>query len=272
MKKIIKTSLLLSIIVLSLSTIGCSDIDSQDKNNPEINNKEKQEISLADILNRDNVTPNELENLSPTFDELNAKKPFTNPNDVTLDSENLTVTMKEGMSLDLGGVSKGFISGEILDHLDTLDLYGFLLNNGNSNISVGGLRPKRESGEFLIGVLDPRNSEWESDSYATVYLADNEQLVTSGDYQQYFIAGGEFYHHIIHNETLFPERYSRSVSIVTSDPALADLYSTAIFNMSIEDGQTFVDSIAGLEAIWFGIDGTIYFSANFEANHLVELY
>ena len=38
MKKIIKTSLLLSIIVLSLSTIGCSDIDSQDKNNHEINN------------------------------------------------------------------------------------------------------------------------------------------------------------------------------------------------------------------------------------------
>ena len=70
MKKIIKTSLLLSIIVLSLSTIGCSDIDSQDENNPEINNKEKQEISLADILDRDNVTPNELENVSPTFDEL----------------------------------------------------------------------------------------------------------------------------------------------------------------------------------------------------------
>ena len=50
MKEIFKISLLLSIIVLSLSTIGCSDIDSQDENNPEINNKEKQEISLADIL------------------------------------------------------------------------------------------------------------------------------------------------------------------------------------------------------------------------------
>ena len=62
MKEIFKISLLLSIIVLSLSTIGCSDIDSQDENNPEINNKEKQEISLADILERDNVTPNELEN------------------------------------------------------------------------------------------------------------------------------------------------------------------------------------------------------------------
>jgi len=70
MKEIFKISLLLSIIVLSLSTIGCSDIDSQDENNPEINNKEKQEISLADILDRDNVTPNELENVSPTFDEL----------------------------------------------------------------------------------------------------------------------------------------------------------------------------------------------------------
>ena len=70
MGELFKISLLLSIIVLSLSTIGCSDIDSQDENNPEINNKEKQEISLADILDRDNVTPNELENVSPTFDEL----------------------------------------------------------------------------------------------------------------------------------------------------------------------------------------------------------
>lgn len=207
----------------------------------------------------------------PTFEELNAKKPLTNPLDVTLDHDNFTVTMKEGMSLDLGGVSKGFISGEIIEYLDSLNLYGFLLNNGNSNISVGGLRPKRASGEFLIGVLDPRNSEWESDSYATVYLADNEQLVTSGDYQQYFVANGEFYHHIIHNETLFPERYSRSVSIVTNDPALADLYSTAIFCMTIEDGKEFVNGIEGLEAMWFDLDNKIHFSTNFESEHLGEL-
>jgi thiamine biosynthesis lipoprotein len=69
-----------------------------------------------------------------------------------------------------------------------------------------------------------------------------------------------------------PSENSRSISIITTDPALADLYSTAIFNMSVEDGQTFVNGIDGIEAIWFGIDGTVYFSENFEEEYLVDLY
>jgi len=42
--------------------------------------------------------------------------------------------------------------------------------------------------------------------------------------------------------------------------------------MSIEDGQAFVNSIDGMEAIWFGLDGTIYYSENFEEDYLVDLY
>lgn len=207
----------------------------------------------------------------PTFEELNVFKPLTNPADITLDEANFTITMKEGMSIDLGGISKGYITRELIEKIEEYNLYGYLINNGTSNISVGGLRPKRESGKFIIGVLDPRNEEWENNAYATVFLADGEHLVTSGDYQQYYEADGEFYHHIIHNETLFPERYSRSVSIVASDPALADLYSTAIFLMPIEDGKEFVNGIDGLEAIWFGLDSTIHMSDNFETDHLREI-
>jgi thiamine biosynthesis lipoprotein len=186
-----------------------------------------------------------------------------------MNRENLTITMSEFMSLDLGGVSKGYISGVIIDYLDTLDLNGYLLNNGESNISLGGTHPTRDSGDYLIAVTDPTH---QLPYYATVYLGDGDQLVTSGDYQQNFIVDGELYHHIINVETLFPERFSRSVSIVFEDPALADLYSTAIFSMSIEDGILFVDGVDGLEAIWYGIDGTIYFSANFETDYLNLTY
>ena len=241
-------------------------------------------IALGPVLKvwhdyRDNCNLSNICEL-PTLEELEAQEIYTNPDDIIMDRENLTITMSEFMSLDLGGVSKGYISGVIIDYLDTLDLNGYLLNNGESNITIGGTHPTRNSGEFLIAVMNPdydytipkEDPDYKPPYYATVYLGDGDQLVTSGDYQQNFIVDGELYHHIINVETLFPERFSRSVSIVFEDPALADLYSTAIFSMSIEDGILFVDGVDGLEAIWYGIDGTIYFSANFETDYLNLTY
>jgi len=217
---------------------------------------------------RENCAVNQVCEVPPMQDLLDAKA-FTDPDDIILDEENYTITMSAGMSLDLGGVSKGFISGKLIEYLDALDLNGYLLNNGESNISIGGVHPTRENEMFLLAITDPTYS---LPYYATVYLSDGDQLVTSGDYQQYYVVGDDLYHHIIHNDTLIPERNSRSVSIITNDPALADLYSTAIFLMTIEEGTLFVDSIAGLEAIWYGMDGTVSFSENFEEEYLFNLY
>ncbi len=208
----------------------------------------------------------------PDIEDLLAANAFTNPNDIILDSDNYTITMSENMSLDLGGVSKGYISGIMIDYLDSLGLEGYLLNNGTSNISIGGTHPTRDNGKFLLAVTNPSDPFNPNGYYATVYLGDGDQLVTSGDYQQYYTVGDSLYHHIIHNETLMPERNSRSVSIVYSDPGIADLYSTAIFLMTIEEGQTFINGIDGLEGIWYGMDDVIYFSENFEELYLCQIY
>lgn len=205
----------------------------------------------------------------PTMTELQAADLYTDPSDITLDETNLTITMKDNMSIDLGGVSKGFISGKIIDYLDGIGLYGYLLNNGESNISIGGTHPVRENGKFLLAITDPT---FATSYYATVFLGDGDQLVTSGDYQQYYMVGDDVYHHIINPMTLMPDRTMRSVSIVTSDPALADLYSTAIFTMPVSEGLTFVNNIDGLEAIWYQMDNTVMMSDNFETMYLDELY
>ncbi|MEC9485570.1 MAG: FAD:protein FMN transferase [Candidatus Izemoplasma sp.] len=209
--------------------------------------------------------------LVPPMSELEAADNYTNPEDIILNETNLTIQMGPSMSLDLGGVSKGIISGVLTDYLDALDLYGYLLNNGESNISIGGEHPSRDNGKFILAITDPTFSG-AYPYYATIYLSDGDQLVTSGDYQKYYMVDGERYHHIINPNTLMPESYSRSVSIVTSDPGLADLYSTAIFTMPISEGQTFVNNIDNLEAIWYGNDGTIHFSENFEEMYLIELF
>ena len=205
----------------------------------------------------------------PPMEQLQARNAFTDPAGITMDETNHTITMESGMSLDLGGMSKGFISRVLIEYLDDLNLHGYLLNNGESNISIGGTHPTRENGKFLLAITDPT---FETSYYATVYLGAGDQLVTSGDYQQYYEVDGEIYHHIINPNTLMPERYSRSVSIVTDDPALADIYSTAIFTMPLVDGLAFVNGIDNLEAIWYTIDDQIVFSDGFEAQYLDDTY
>jgi len=209
----------------------------------------------------------------PSFSELFAQDEYTNPNDITLNQETLTITLKENMSLDLGGVSKGYISRIITEYLDTLSLEAYLLNNGESNISIGGEHPTRDGGAFLIGITNPDYNPQIHDVtyFATIKLYDGDQLVTSGDYQKYYYVDDEIYHHIIHPQTLYPERYMRSVSIITDDAALGDLYSTALFLMPIEEGINFVNNIDGLEAIWYDLDGEIYYSEHFEEQYLHNL-
>lgn len=213
----------------------------------------------------------------PTLSELQEQAIYTDPSNIHLDEEALTITLEENMSIDVGGVSKGYISRVLTDYLDSLNLEAYLLNNGESNVSIGGTHPTRDEGVFLLGITDPTKagnpflSPMEK-IFAAVKLSDGDQLVTSGDYQQYYVANDEIYHHIIHPETLFPERYMRSVSIIYDDPALGDLYSTAIFLMPIEEGLAFVDNIEGLEAVWYDLDGEITFSEHFEEEYLFDLY
>jgi len=213
----------------------------------------------------------------PSITELEEQALYTDPSKITLDEEQLTIRLEENMSIDVGGVSKGYISGIITDYLDTLNLKAYLLNNGESNVSIGGTHPTRDEGVFLLGITDPTKAENPFLSpmdkiFAAVKLSDGNQLVTSGDYQQYYEVNDEIYHHIIHPETLYPERYMRSVSIIYDDPALGDLYSTALFLMPIEEGLDFVNNIEGLEAVWYDLDGEITFSEHFEENYIFKLY
>ncbi len=226
-------------------------------------------IALGPVINiwhdyRENCLVNDVCEV-PDHHTLFSQKGYTVPANIILDEENKTITMQEKMSLDLGGVAKGYISEKLINYLNSLPLEGYLLNNGESNVSVGGTNPKRENGKFVIGITNPVNI---SSLYEVIVINDGDQVVTSGDYQQYYMVDDTLYHHIISNTTLMPESYCHSVSIVYSDPALADIYSTALFSMTIRDGLEFVNSIDGLEAIWYSTNGNIYYSDNFKLLYL----
>ena len=72
---------------------------------------------------------------------------------------------------------------------------------------------------------------------------------------------GVNYNHIINPKTLFPDNYTKSVTVVTKDSAYADVLSTYLFLLPIEDGIKLVNSLEDVEAIWYS--DQIYYSENF---------
>ncbi len=78
----------------------------------------------------------------------------------------------------------------------------------------------------------------------------------------FYLVDGEVYHHIINPYTMYPDRYSRQVTIITNDSRAADILSTSVYLMTLEDGLEFVDSLENVEAIWYGLDDEIYYSKN----------
>ena len=72
----------------------------------------------------------------------------------------------------------------------------------------------------------------------TIFI-NNASVVSSGDYQRYYIVNDKRIHHIIDPKTLMPGEYYRAVTIVTKNSALADLLSTAIYLMPYIQSRDF---------------------------------
>jgi thiamine biosynthesis lipoprotein len=165
----------------------------------------------------------------------------------------------EAMRLDLGGIAKGYATEMAARALESAGFTGYALSIGG-NVRVVGVKYADEP--WVSGIQNP---DLESDSafLAKVALKDMS-LVTSGSYQRYFELDGYRYHHIIHPETLRPENEFLSVSILSSDSGVADALSTAVFNMSLEDGLFFIRGLPDTEACWILADGSVYYSDGFE--------
>ncbi len=196
----------------------------------------------------------------------------TNPEMISLNSEDSSITFLEpGMSIDLGGYGKGYVSEILSDYFDSQNVK-YLLNVGSSNIKAGGINPNNGDGYYYVALTKP-DIEFSFTANYFVYLKipDKISVVTSGNYQRFFIGlkDNEIYHHIIDPRTNYPGGSSMSVTVFYEDGAYADIFSTAIFLMTVEEGMAYVESTPGLEAIWYVSEDVIEYSSGF-TNYLFE--
>ena len=89
-------------------------------------------------------------------------------------------------------------------------------------------------------------------------------MATSGSYQRFVTVDGIRYHHIIDPKTRYPNNTFCSVSVRTADAGWADALSTALFNLTLEEGLVLIESLPGTEAYWIETNGTETFSSGFK--------
>lgn len=190
----------------------------------------------------------------PDADALTAAAAHTDLDALILDLEQSTVYLSDGeMRLDVGAVAKGWAAQRVSEMAPS----GLLISVGGNVCATG---PKDDAGTpWVVGIQDPDGG----DQYLHTLALTSGAVVTSGDYQRAYTVGGQTYHHIIDPDTLYPGTLWRSVTVVCPDSGLADALSTALFLLSLEDGQALLADLDA-QAMWVDAQGNLFYSANFE--------
>ena len=166
---------------------------------------------------------------------------------VIVNGEHLQLLHNAG--LDLGAIAKGRIIGLLADFLKEKGCYDFLINAGGDLIASGLYDKKRE---WNIAIADPYNK---NETIGFIKLSD-KSIVTSGDYERYFIGDdGKRYHHIIDPVTGYPvDNGLNSVTVISDNPTEADALSTAFFVMGIDRALKLAEKLTGVEAVFIKKD------------------
>lgn len=198
----------------------------------------------------------------PPIEELRIASEHTNIEDIIIDEEQSTVFLRDPfMSLDVGAVAKGYATEQVSKIAKESGMNSALLSVGGN---VRAINKNVTSNEpWNVGIQNPDTEAEES--VIKIVKLDDSSLVTSGDYERFYIVDGEKYNHIINPDTLYPAKYFTAISIICKDSGLADALSTAVFCMPFEEGLEFINSLPEAEAMWIFSDKTIKYSDNFES-------
>ena len=191
----------------------------------------------------------------PDDDALTQAAAHSAMDSIVIDEAASTVFLSDPLSrLDVGAVAKGWSVEQVCRNAPE----GLLVSVGGNVRATG---PKPTGNPWVVGLQSP---DGDADDYLHTLNLKTGSVVTSGDYQRYYVVDGKPYHHIIDPETLYPADRWRAVSVVCPDSGLADCLSTALFILPQEAGQTLLDQ-TGAEAMWLLADGTRLYSPGFEA-------
>ncbi|NBK93112.1 FAD:protein FMN transferase [bacterium 1XD21-13] len=192
----------------------------------------------------------------PEDASLQAALPLINAEKIRI--SNHKVAMDEGMILDLGAISKGYIADRIKEFLLDQGVKSAVIDLGGNVLCIGS-RP--DGSPFQIGIRQPFE---DTSSAATVLSITDQSVVTSGIYERCFTEDGVLYHHLLDPRTGYPcENELASVTIISDDSVDGDALSTCCFLMGTQKGMELIDSLPDVRAIFITQEGELLYSEGF---------
>ncbi len=158
-----------------------------------------------------------------------------------------------GLQLDFGAIAKGLAIDKGIEVFKQYGLEHAIINAGGDIRVLGnhGLQPWR------IGIRHPRQAT----ALGWIEVGQDLSVVTSGDYERFYMYRGQRYHHILDPKTGEPATQNMSVTVIAETATVADALSTGLFVLGQKQGMDLVEKMAGVEALWVGKDQKIRMSS-----------
>ncbi|NLK20844.1 MAG: FAD:protein FMN transferase [Epulopiscium sp.] len=193
----------------------------------------------------------------PKKEEINSLLSLVNYKDVKLNKTTYNVGLsKKGQAIDLGAIAKGYAGDEIKRVLEEQGIHTAFINLGGNVVTIG---TKLDGGHWKIGIQNPLD---ERGKHIAVVEVKDETVVTSGNYERYFIEDGKRYHHIINPKNGYPaEAGIISSTIVTKSSIDADALSTSVYVLGLEKGMKLIKDLDDVECVIITEDNKVYITS-----------
>ena len=158
-------------------------------------------------------------------------------------------------TIDLGALAKGYIADELAAYLKHNDCQSALINLGGNIMCIG---EKEKDTPFTLGIQKPFGN---GNEHLTTVEVRDASVVTSGNYERYFMENDKLYHHILNPKTGYPfENDLNSVTIICESSLKADALSTICFALGAEKGMELINNTEGVKAIFVDKDNNLNYS------------
>ncbi len=146
-----------------------------------------------------------------------------------LDVRTKSICSTQALKIDLGGIAKGWFAEKTLNLLKANGINNALIGFGGDLIAIGN---KQDNSAWIVGLKNP-DIHWEGFDAPALFEVEKTSntvtaIFTSGDYERQFEYQGKRSHHILDPRTGYPNTEVRSVTVIHSDPVLADAAATAL--------------------------------------------
>ena len=200
----------------------------------------------------------------PTAAELEQTLPLVDDTKLVL-GENSTVTLPAGMSIDLGGIAKGYIANQVADLVSARSSGSAMSFGGNTYVT--GTKPSGAA--WSIGIQDPNS---DTGTPLLVISLDEGTVVTSGVYERYFFRDGVRYHHILDPQTgISAQTGLLSATVVGLDSMAADAFATCCIVLGPEKAISLLEA-QGQDGLLILEDGSILYTEGFAQKYALRSY